>query len=319
MISVVIPSYKRKDSVLRLLADVYRQEGVEFEVIVVDDNSLDGTVEAIRAAYPQTVLLRNEVNSGPAVTRNRGVRHAKAEIIVGFDSDVTAPDKLLLKKVAEAFAAAPKASGFAFRLLQPDGKSEDRARWWHPVPIEKFASKSFLTCYFSGTAYAFRKQAMLDAGLFPEILFMHYEEVWMAWRILDIGGDIFYSPDLYAVHHENQLSRRSEIRTYYKPRNQILLAMGCLPLWEGLIYVLPRLGYQLLRALKDRHVRFFAAAVRDAWQHRSQCREFRRPLSRLTLSRLSSMRFGILRDSNGAAVCPQTSVNPDSSLGVQAR
>ena len=73
MISVVIPSYNRRDCVLALLADVYAQEGVDMEVIVVDDRSPDNSVEAIRAAYPQVTLLVNEKNGGPAVTRNRGI------------------------------------------------------------------------------------------------------------------------------------------------------------------------------------------------------------------------------------------------------
>ena len=73
MISVVIPNYNRRDCILALLKDVYLQEGVEFEVIVVDDCSPDNSVEAVRKAFPQETVLVNEKNSGPAVSRNRGV------------------------------------------------------------------------------------------------------------------------------------------------------------------------------------------------------------------------------------------------------
>ncbi len=77
LISVVIPAYNRRESVLALLADVYAQDGVAFEVIVVDDCSPDDTVAAIGAKYPAVQLLRNERNGGPAVSRNRGVRAAQ--------------------------------------------------------------------------------------------------------------------------------------------------------------------------------------------------------------------------------------------------
>ena len=97
MLSIVIPCYNRSDLILALLRDVYAQRDVDFEVIVVDDCSPDDSVASIRRAFPQTKVLVNEKNSGPAVARNRGVLAAKGEFIVGFDSDVTIPDKHLLK------------------------------------------------------------------------------------------------------------------------------------------------------------------------------------------------------------------------------
>ena len=99
MLSIIIPSYNRRDLILGLLRDVYAQEAADFEVIVVDDCSPDDSVAAIRREFPQTQVLVNEKNSGPAVARNRGVLAAKGEFIVGFDSDVTIPDKFLLKKI----------------------------------------------------------------------------------------------------------------------------------------------------------------------------------------------------------------------------
>ena len=107
MLSIVIPSYNRRDLVLALLRDVYAQEAAEFEVIVVDDRSPDDSVAEIQREFPQVRILVNEKNSGPAVARNRGVLAAKGEFIVGFDSDVTIPDRLLLKKIADAFQAEP--------------------------------------------------------------------------------------------------------------------------------------------------------------------------------------------------------------------
>jgi glycosyltransferase involved in cell wall biosynthesis len=80
MISVVIPSYNRRDGMLALLADLHRQEGVEFEVIVVDDCSPDDSVEAIRSAFPTVRLAKNETNLGPSVTRNRGILTSDCQI-----------------------------------------------------------------------------------------------------------------------------------------------------------------------------------------------------------------------------------------------
>ncbi|HVZ20453.1 MAG TPA: glycosyltransferase family 2 protein, partial [Vicinamibacterales bacterium] len=184
MVSVVVPSYNRRDCMLALLADLHRQEGVAFEVIVVDDGSTDDSVAAIRRAFPSVQLLVNDTNSGPAVTRNRGIRAARGAIIAGFDSDVTLPNPYLLAHIATRFDAHPDIDGLALRLLTADGTRDDRARWWHSRPIETHADRAFLTSYFSGTAYAFRRDAVVTAGLYPEILYMHYEEVELAWRVL---------------------------------------------------------------------------------------------------------------------------------------
>jgi GT2 family glycosyltransferase len=294
MISVVIPSYNRRDCVLNLLKSVYLQREVEFEVIVVDDCSPDDTVEAVRREFPQVSLLVNERNAGPCVTRNRGVRAARGEWIVGLDSDVTLPDPLLLAKTQRTFSEYPTVNGLAFRLLKPDGHSEDTARWWHPLPIGDFATKRFLTSYFSGTGYAFRKQAMMDAGLYPEILYMHYEEVELALRILDQGGSIMHCPDIAVLHHANDVSRRSEVHVYYKPRNQILLAVACYPFWQGVAYVLPRVAYQFSMAAKDGHFADFTRAMKDAVTTSRAILPTRCPLQTATFKKIRHLRKGLI-------------------------
>lgn len=296
LISVVIPAYNRRDSVLALLADVYAQEGVSFEVIVVDDCSPDDTVAAIEAKYPAVQLLRNERNGGPAVSRNRGVRAARGEFIVGFDSDVTVPDRTLLRRVAETFRAHAEATGLAFRLLEPDGKTDDAPRWWHPVPIERYANESFPTHYFSGTGYAFRREAMITAGLYPEILYMHYEEVELAFRILDHGGTILHCPDLPVLHHANPVAQRSKIKVFYKPRNQILVAISCYSWPRAVAYLVPRLAYNCGASILHWHPGEFFGAVASAWKLAP--RIVRAPLRGETWRRIGAMRRG------GAAVHP---------------
>jgi GT2 family glycosyltransferase len=293
VISVVIPSYNRRDCVLALLADVYAQEGVEMEVIVVDDRSPDDSVEAIRRAFPQVTLLVNEQNGGPAVTRNRGIRAAKGNIVVGLDSDVTVPDRHVLANVEKRFKQHPTVTGLAFRLYKPDGKSEDTPRWWHPVPIEHYADKSFLTSYFSGTAYAFRREELIEAGMYPEILYMHYEEVELAFRILDKGGSILHCPELSVLHHANEVSRRSEVSVFYKPRNQLLVAAACLPGWKALQYAIPRMVFQFITACRRGHLKDFIRAMKSASQLIPRRLENREPLRPETMRRIGALKQGL--------------------------
>lgn len=290
MLSIVIPSYNRRDCVLNLLRDVFAQEGADFEVIVVDDCSPDDSVEAIRREFPQVRLFVNEKNGGPCVTRNRGIREATGDWIVGFDSDVTLPDRELLSKVRSAITSHPKATGFAFRIFKADGITDDAPRWWHPVSLDKGGKRVFESDYFSGTAYAFRRSDMIAAGLFPEILYMHYEEVELAYRILDAGGSILYLPCLTVVHHANEVSRRSEIQVFYKPRNQILLAMSCFPPAHKVVYLAPRLAFQLFKSLKNAHFNGFCRAMKDAMAKRKQLPYPRKPLKPSTLLRIARLR-----------------------------
>ncbi len=292
MISVVIPSYNRKESMLHLLATIYAQEGVTFEVIVVDDHSADRTAEAIIERFPRTVVVRNEVNCGPAVCRNRGICLAKGEIIVGLDSDVMLNESDVLRKTEAAFRECPKANGLAFHIFRPEGMAEDVDRWWHPLPIEKFANQRFATIYFSGTAYALRRDAVLAAGLFPEILFMHYEEVELAYRILDNGGDILYCPELKAIHHEHVVSRRSEVRLFYKPRNQVLVAIGCYPVMRGICFLLPRLVHGFGLSVMHRHLNVFLRAMVMAVKMSPRRWVERKPLKPATWHRMAMIRRG---------------------------
>jgi GT2 family glycosyltransferase len=289
MLSIIIPSYNRRDLILGLLRDVYSQKAADFEVIVVDDCSPDDSVAAIRREFPQTQVLVNEKNSGPAVARNRGVLAAKGEFIVGFDSDVTIPDKFLLKKIAEAFQNEPTVACLALRILKPDGHSDDVERWCHPQPL-KFADHPFLTSYFSGTAYAMRREPMIRAGLYPEIFYMHHEEVELAFRLLDQGDSIRHCPYLSVLHHASPISARSYVETFYHPRNQILLVLLSYPLVRGIIHIIPRTLYQCGLALKNGHLKIYFSAVSDALSLAGPILEIRRPLNHLVWKRIDAIK-----------------------------
>lgn len=293
-VSVVIPSYNRCESMLSLLSDVGGQKGVAFEIIVVDDCSTDNSVEQIRSEFPRVRLFVNDKNGGPAVTRNRGIKEAKASIIVSFDSDVSVPDAQCLRKALDAFKEMPDAAGLAFHLYQPDGKTEDYARWWHPVPIEKYSEKRFKTDYFSGTGCAFRKASLEKAGLYPEILYMHYEEYELAYRILDTGKDLVYSPDIWVVHHEGQVSRRSEIKSFYKHRNQILVAVALFPLHRAIAYVLPRTIFTFLNSIRYGYTKSYFKSLKSAYNLSKVRIKNRKPLRSSTWKRIKTMKSGVL-------------------------
>lgn len=290
MISVVVPSFNRRECLLRLLEDIHSQENSELEVIVVDDCSTDGSPEAVRAAYPQVRLIVNEVNSGCSVTRNRGIRAACGRIVIGLDSDVTLPDRLLFEKVVHAFERSPETTGFAFRVFASDGIEDDVPRWWHAASVEEFASRRFETDYFSGTAFAFRRDELITAGSFPEHIFQYYEEVEVAYRIIDHGGIVEYHPDLTVSHHPGARGGWSDHRFFHSPRSQVLLAVACYPLGKGLVFLSTRLGWSFFKALAALRVGAYVRGVLSGISKALSGSVSRKPLKASTWRRISAIR-----------------------------
>lgn len=102
-VSIIIPTYNSAAYLERAFASAIGQEGVDFEVIIVDNNSTDGTLalmEKLRTAHPEQVRLAQESTQGSAAARNHGVRLAKGDWIQFLDSD----DVLLAGKLRRQVA-----------------------------------------------------------------------------------------------------------------------------------------------------------------------------------------------------------------------
>ncbi len=89
LFSVVVPTYNRRERVLRAIASVRAQRFSDYEVVVVDDGSTDGTAEAL-ASFPGLQVVR-QPNRGAAAARNAGARRAAGEYLAFLDSDDTWP------------------------------------------------------------------------------------------------------------------------------------------------------------------------------------------------------------------------------------
>src|SRR3982751_5694232 len=103
-LSVVIPTYNRKQSLLRTMEALKKQTlpAAEFEVLVVSDGSMDGTADAVRTReYPFRTRVLEQMNAGPSVARNLGARAACGEVFVSRDDD-SEPVPVFLQEHAQA-------------------------------------------------------------------------------------------------------------------------------------------------------------------------------------------------------------------------
>jgi glycosyltransferase involved in cell wall biosynthesis len=86
-VSVVIPAFNRRRLLSETLASVRAQSFADYEVVLVDDGSTDGTAGWVRRAFPEVRVVRLARNQGPAAARNRGIEEARAPLIAFLDSD----------------------------------------------------------------------------------------------------------------------------------------------------------------------------------------------------------------------------------------
>ncbi|EDN67964.1 Glycosyl transferase, family 2 [Beggiatoa sp. PS] len=279
--SIVIPTYNRKVDVLNLLATIYQQTYSHYEVIVCDDCSTDDSVPHIKLNYPDVKIIQLDNNSGPAVARNKGIKSAMGEVIIGLDSDVLLPDNDFLAQVNQLFHI-PQLFGAAFRIQNYYSERDDSGRWWHPLPIEKFRDKPFWTDYFSGTGYAFRREVFEKAGYYPEDLFMDMEENDLAFRLLEAGIDIRYSPEVWVIHKASEVSKNEKIQFYYKRRNQFWVACRYYPWWKIPLYMIPRWIKTFFSALRHQKLNLYFLSLKDSITNIPTIVMTRKPLSPTT-------------------------------------
>lgn len=87
LISVVIPVYNKKKSIRNTLQTVLDQVYKDFEVLVLDDGSVDGSIQEIEDIKDSRLRIISKENTGVSDTRNQGIREAKGDVIAFLDGD----------------------------------------------------------------------------------------------------------------------------------------------------------------------------------------------------------------------------------------
>jgi glycosyltransferase involved in cell wall biosynthesis len=184
-VSVILPTWNRATVIGRAIASVLAQTEGAFELLVVDDGSTDGTVEAVRAlGDPRIRVVERRENRGPAAARNAGIDEARADLVAFHDSDDEwMPDKLA--RHLDRFAARPEveithsdmlrvhADGSSSPHPTPDvrrGRWVDRTRGAYQVYGLGIQSAVFRrTCFDDGTRFDETLLCFEDLELFQRL------------------------------------------------------------------------------------------------------------------------------------------------------
>ena len=219
---------------LRVCLDSLRlQTHPNFEIIVADNGSTDGSLEMLREEYPEVQVLELGANYGFVIASNRGAAATNADILVMLNNDTEA-EPGWLEALCQALEANPKAGSAASKMLLFDRRDtihsagdmlgidfipQNRGVWEVDQGQYDDQTEIFGAC---GGAAAYRREAWEQVGGFDERLFMYLEDVDLAWRLQQAGWESVFVPEARVYHHLSATGG-GEIASYYVGRNTILL------------------------------------------------------------------------------------------------
>ena len=266
-ISIVILTYNSIKFIKSCLDSIFSQDHLNFEVIVVDNGSKDGTASFIKENYPLVSLIENKENLGAAKARNQGIEATKGEWILTLDCDIILRENFL-SQILKSTKILPHNVGIIQpKILRADRKTiystgiflSSIRRFYDIGKETKDIGQFDKPRYVFGTcsAAAFYKRQMLekineDNGYFDARFFFLVEDVDLAWRAQRNGWKAVFRPEGVCYHFGNSSGCDKKTRQYLCIRNRLLLisknekVMGkirLIPIF--LIYDLPRLLFLL--------------------------------------------------------------------------
>lgn len=247
-ISVIIVNYNVKYFVEVCVHSVLRAaNGIDAEIIIVDNNSKDGSCEMVREKFPSVKLIENKENTGFSKANNQGVAIAKGEYILFLNPDTVMPEDFLVKTLAY-MDTHPEAGAIGPRLIDGKGQFAPDSKKSYPslsvalfktTGINKLFSKSpYFNKYYavhvgerelaevdvlSGCCMLVRTKAMVEAGgAFDEDYFMYCEDVDLSYRIKKAGYKNIYFPEVDLIHYKGESTRKMTL-SYVRIFNEALV------------------------------------------------------------------------------------------------
>lgn len=246
-ISVIIVNYNVKYFLEVCLHSVLRAtNGFDAEVIVVDNNSTDGSMQMVAEKFPSVIRIENKDNAGFGKANNQGVAIAKGEYILFLNPDTVMPEDFFTKTIGY-MDAHPEAGSIGPKLLDgkgqfaPDGKKSFPSlsvAIFKTTGINKVFSKSpYFNKYYavhigddetaavdvlSGCCMLVRTAVLPKiGGAFDEDYFMYCEDVDLSYRIQKAGYQNIYFPEATLIHYKGESTRKATL-SYVRIFNEAL-------------------------------------------------------------------------------------------------
>jgi len=266
LVSIIIPNWNGAAHLPTCLDSLRAQTVRDFEVIVADNASTDGSLDLLARDYPEAQVIALDRNRGFTGACNAGLRAGRGEILILLNNDTEA-DRHWLAEVAAAFERHPAAGLVASKMLlfdrrnilhcagdvfKTDGTPGNRGVW------EEDRGQYGEGPVFSanGGSAAYRRALLEQVGLLDEDFFFSCEDVDLAWRAQLAGWQCIYAPRAVVYHKLQATSGGGGTASFHDGRNFIYLLTKDVPgsLWR-------KYGFQFLRG----QLQITLAALR-AWR-----------------------------------------------------
>lgn len=225
-ISILIVNYNVKDLLLSCLTSIYKNTvGCSFEVIVIDNNSSDESISAVRKSFPDVILIENKVNAGFPEANNQGMRISKGDYIflMNPDTELVEDSPTMLR---DYLAEKPGITLLAPKLLNADCTLQ-RSIYRFPRLKYLLAEMFYMEALTGGKYYAekntntifevesaagaalfFRKELIQTIGMLDTRLFW-IEDIDFCYRIKKAGGKVVYFPTTKIIHYSGQSAKKN--------------------------------------------------------------------------------------------------------------
>ncbi len=233
-LSIIILNYNVKDLLLNCLESIFQSKGKldRWQVIVVDNASSDGSVEAVREKYNDKIVevIENKTNTGFAAGNNMGVKKAKAPVILFLNPDTVIKGHAIQKSL-EKLLSDPDIGAVGCKVELPDGRMDYSCHRGFPTPWNSFAYFSGLSKLFprsplfsgysasylnpnepheidciSGSFFMVRKIAGEQIGFWDSDYFFNGEDIEFCYSLKEKGWKIYYYPEVKIIHYKGSSS-----------------------------------------------------------------------------------------------------------------
>lgn len=285
LVSVIIVSFNVRGFLENLINSLKRAlEGIESEIIVVDNFSDDDTVEFLKRTFPDVRLIENNINVGFGRANNQGVKVSTGEYLLLINPDAIVEENTV-KEMLAFCREHPEAGASSCKVLNGDGTLQKTCRRGFPTPWVAFTKISGLSAVFPrtrlfgrynltylnpeeehevdaiGGSFMFIPRSVFEkVGGFDEDYFMYGEDIDLCYRIKEAGYKVFYTPRTTAIHFKGESARRSSMNHTY----EFYRAMS--------VFVEKRYGTKTLLSiilrsaiLVNRQVRSLYLALKKGW------------------------------------------------------
>ncbi len=232
-VSVIIVNWNTKDLLLNCITSVYDTGGgVEYEVMVVDNGSSDGSGQAVKETFPQVTFIQNAENRGFAKANNQALSVATGRYVLLLNSDAMLT-KGALKGLLDFMDKTPRAGIASCQYLNRDGSRQNSFDNF-PTLATELLNKTLLRMVFTqkypskkqeyyepievesviGACMMVRAEAMKQVGALDEDYFFFMEETDWCFRMQKAGWKIFHLPQIKVYHLQGQSKEKNPAKAW---------------------------------------------------------------------------------------------------------